>query len=302
MEAFTLKTWLVKKYEFFFTHEHWNIGYVEQTKENLIRTRKLNNNIYWLKEGVPEYAADPFPVTIDSKFFIYYEEMSFWHGKGKLMMIDSFDLRSKKRVTGIAKGKIHLSYPYLFEADGHWYCLPETSQLKEIALYQVDMKQPEKLTKLWAILSGEQYVDSSMIFFENKYWLFTTHAKQSGRLYIYHAGKITDKFEPHELNPIIMNSSTGRSAGRPFIVEDQLYLPCQNPTKCYGGSVVIHEITTLNPREFNCKQLFEISPISPYNKGLHTINFHQPHIIIDGKRKVFSLIAAFKKLSKKLRE
>lgn len=302
MEDLNLKTWLKKKYELFFTHEHWNIGYVEQTKENLMLTKTLNNKISWLKEGVPEYAADPFPIKIENKFLIYYEEMTFWNGKGKLMMIDSPDFKSKKAVTGIENGRIHLSYPFLFEENGKCYCLPETSAIKEVALYEVDKKQPEKLTKLWTILSGEKYVDSSLIYYQDKYWLFTTHSGKPDQLYIYHSTQLTEKFRPHSLNPIHMDKGIGRSAGKPFIVDDKLYLPCQNPAKCYGGSVVIHELTKLNPTSFSYKQAFEILPRAPYNKGLHTINFHQEQIIIDGKRTVFSPIAALKKLSKKLRE
>lgn len=302
MEASNFKTWLKGRIELLFSYDRWNIGYIEQTKESLIRTQKLNHNVYWLKEGNPEYAADPFPINIDNQLHIYYEEMSFWRGKGQLMMINTLDYKSKKKITGISKNEIHLSYPYLFEDQGQWYCLPETSEIEEVALFKIDKKQPEKLHKLRPILSGKRYVDSSIIFYQDKYWLFTTQSGKPNQLYIFHSTKLNEKFHPHELNPIKMDEFTGRSAGRPFLVDEKLYLPCQNPEKCYGGSVVIHELTNLSTTDFQYKKLFDILPIAPYTKGLHTINFHQDRIIIDGKRMVFSPIAILKKLSKKLRE
>ncbi|RZL51220.1 MAG: hypothetical protein EOP00_00325 [Pedobacter sp.] len=296
------KYWLRRIFQLLFTYERWNIGYIEQTPEELISSKKLNENIYWLKEGRPEYAADPFPINIGNDLLIFFEEMSFWNGKGKLMSINVSNPKIKKRITGLGKKNIHLSYPYLFEDGGKWFCIPETSMLGEVAIYQIDEKQPEKLNKLQTILSGALYVDSSLIYYKDRYWLFTSHSGNPDQLYIYHSTELTGQFHPHDLNPIKMERNEGRSAGRPFTLKGKLYLPCQNPAKCYGGSVFIKEITELTQTTFSCTHLFELMPRSPYNRGLHTINFHQGLIIIDGKRLVLSPIASLKKLSKKLRE
>lgn len=295
------KSWLERKFEYLFILDRWNIGYGTQTAEELIQTRKLTDEICWLQEDKPEYAADPFTVCIGGKTLIYYEELSFWHGKGRLKMIISPEINSKRNVVGIGDDNIHLSYPYIFEDGGNVYCIPETATKKEVALYEIDKKHPEKLNRLFSIVSGERYVDSSMIFHKNSYWVFTSISGESDRLYIYYANKLSEKFKPHALNPIYMKFNTARSAGRPFVVDNKLYLPCQNPEKCYGGSVTIHEIVDLSATTFNCKRLFDILPKPPYNRGLHTLNFYQDKVIIDGKRPVFSPIAILKKICKKLR-
>ncbi|QIL41814.1 hypothetical protein G7074_22625 [Pedobacter sp. HDW13] len=49
-----------------FAADKWNIGFVHQTPENLIETRKLSSTINWLPEDDIDYAADPFVVNVDN--------------------------------------------------------------------------------------------------------------------------------------------------------------------------------------------------------------------------------------------
>ncbi|MCC8426367.1 hypothetical protein [Mucilaginibacter sp. UR6-11] len=294
-----LKTF-INLFDKFFTCSRWNIGYLNQTPQELIKAKQLAGKVTWLTEDDVDYAADPFPVMINGHMHLYYEELNFWKGKGELMLLNSMSFKSKEKISALYSNSVHLSYPYTFSIGGKIYCVPESSEANEVVLYQVNVDKPQKFEKLNVLLTG-RFVDSSIIYYNEKYWLFNSKSKNTNLLYIFHADSLMGKFEPHKQNPIKVNSSMCRSAGRLFIADKKLYMPSQNHQKCYGGSVVINEITLLSETEFKCASVFKIGAQPPYNQGLHTINFCNGLLIVDGKRKVYSLINPLKKFVRKVR-
>jgi hypothetical protein len=78
-------------------------------------------------------------------------------------------------------------------------------------------------------------------------------------------------------------------------------MPSQNPTKRYGGSLMINEIIKLNETEFEHHTAFELLPQAPYNNGLHTISFADGLLIVDGKRSVYNGLNPLKKVVRKIR-
>jgi len=288
-------------YSKLFKADKWNIGFVRQTKESFIKNKGLNSRIQWLNEDTVDYAADPFVWEINGSVYVFYEELNFWKGKGELKYIKGFDFKTKKEISGDLPAGIHLSYPYLFEDNGRLYCIPETSDSTEIALYRVNPAEPEMFSKVKVLVSGEPFVDSSIIYYRSKYWLFTSISQKPNKLYIYYSETLEGGFVPHSSNPINVESYASRGAGHLFIVNDILYRPTQNPDNCYGGSVVISKIVELNEHQFVCQTDFEVSPKIPYDQGLHNISFGRDLIVLDGKRRVRSFYMPAKKIIKKIR-
>lgn len=284
-----------------FIADKWNIGYLTQTPEDLIANQKLRGNITWLKEDSVDYAADPFIVAINNEPRVYYEELNFWKGKGEIMVIDNFDFANKKKVVGITPSSIHLSYPFLIQDDDKLFCIPETSGANEIGLYQVDVKTPALLIKQKVLIKGEPFVDSSVIYHQEKYWLFTSISGKNNELYIYHADQLDGDFKPHKQNPIKVEKNACRAAGSLFKVNNTLYRPTQNPVNRYGGSIVINEIKVLTEYEYQANEAFELMPDQHYNRGMHNISFANNMIVIDGKRKVFNVIMPLKKMIRNIR-
>ncbi|MCX2574305.1 glucosamine inositolphosphorylceramide transferase family protein [Pedobacter sandarakinus] len=284
-----------------FTADKWNIGYVYQSQEELISTRKLDSQIKWLEEDNVDYAADPFVIDVDHKPRIYYEELNFWKGKGEIMMIDDFTFTNKKRVEGIKPGSIHLSYPFLINSGGKCFCVPETAASKEIALYQIDQKDPTQLIKQKVLIEGESFVDTSILHHNEQYWLFTTISGKHTELYIYYADELDGEYKPHQLNPIPVERRVCRAAGDLFKVNGKIYRPTQNPTARYGGSIIINEIVELCHKHFKSTELFELMPDQNYNRGMHNISFANGIIVFDGKRKVINALVPLKKLVRKIR-
>ncbi|WP_422798269.1 glucosamine inositolphosphorylceramide transferase family protein [Sphingobacterium sp. HJSM2_6] len=290
-----------KLFEKVFMADKWNIGIIEQSATNLIEQRKLKN-IVWLKEDNIDYAADPFISDINNQTTIYYEELNFWNGKGKIMMMEGVDFKSKRKVSGIIPSSIHLSYPYLFQLDKELYCIPETSNAKEVGLYNVDFSKPCLLIKNKVLLSGKEYVDSSIIFYNDKYWLFSSISENYNQLYIFYSSSIDGDYQEHKLNPITVEREACRGAGSLFIVDDFIYRPTQNPTKCYGGSIQINKIVVLTETEYKTDPVFEILPDKYYDRGIHHISFSNDTIVVDGKRRIFKFFMPIKKTVKVFRK
>ncbi|WEK21288.1 MAG: hypothetical protein P0Y49_09050 [Candidatus Pedobacter colombiensis] len=284
-----------------FTADKWNIGYVWQTPESLISNKGLLSKISWLKEDRSDYSADPFAIKIGNDVYIYYEELNFWEGKGKIRVIKNFDFKNKEKVSGILPEGIHLSYPYIFREASDFYCIPETSEALEVALYKLKPEGCTQLQKKRVLLDGAAYVDSSLIFYKDKYWIFTSISQKKNELYIFYADTLDGEFTGHVSNPIAVESKECRGAGNLFIVDGELYRPSQNSSRRYGGSIMINKITRLTENAFSQKTEFELSPEAPYNMGLHTISFVNDRIFLDGKRKVYSAIMPLKKMVRRIR-
>lgn len=284
-----------------FTADKWNIGVVNQSIDSLISNKKLDD-INWLKEDNIDYAADPFVIANKEKVEIYYEELNFWKGNGEIMVMHDFDFSTKRKVSGVLPSSIHLSYPYLIQSNDDLYCVPETSASREVVLYKVDKSKTNQLTKQKVLLYGMSFVDSSIIFYNHKYWLFTSVADVPDKLYIYYSSHIDGDYQPHELNPIPVKKEACRSAGSLFLVKGFMYRPTQNPSNCYGGSIQINKICILTESHYQTESVFEILADKNYSKGIHNISFTADKIVVDGKRKVFEITMPLKKLVRKIRQ
>lgn len=283
----------------YFGSDKWNIGFLKQSSEDLILRKKFNGKVFWLEEDKADYSADPFVVNINSNLFIYYEELNFWKIKGEISRISDFDFDTKQRVTGFNPSGIHFSYPYIFQEKSEFYCIPETADAGEVSLYKLDHENYTKLKKKRVLLNGFRFVDTSIVHYNEKYWLFTNIDGKLNAIYIYHSESLEGEFKPHKLNPIPVDSKNCRSAGSLFTVSGVLYRPTQNPEVRYGGSVVINKILELSERTFNSEIDFELLPEAPYLEGIHTISFGGDLIVVDGKRRRHSVITPIHRLLKK---
>lgn len=277
-----------------FYADKWNIGFINQSVTDLIDSRQLNE-ISWLEEEKSGFSADPFVLVAGDTAYVYYEYMNFWHGRGRIFQLKNFEFVTRKDVKGLS-AKIHFSYPYIFSNGSETYCIPETSEANEVSLYTVKSGDTSSLEKKRVILSGAPFVDSSIVKFNGKYWLFTSKKNAVDKFYIFYAASLDEEFRPHSLNPICSSPQFTRAAGQMFIDKGILYRPTQNPVSGYGGSIIISKIIMLTEVTFVSELFMEILPKKPYESGIHTISFANDLIVIDGKKKVYSIFMLPKKL------
>lgn len=285
-----------------FRQEDWNVGYCESSMENFINnTDKESLNIQWFKKPRKNcYFADPFIIKTNKDTYIFFEWYSYPRGKADLAV--ALKSENFKKYHKITKFKEHRSYPYIFEYEGYIYCLPEANQTKQVVLYRFD---EEKLTleKESVLLEGFPIVDATLHHHNGKWFMFLVNQKNSHtHLDIYYSENLRGPYKSHDLNPVMIDCSKARPAGKIFSFEGKTIRPSQNCTEHYGQSITLEEIDLLTEKQFKTKEFGRILPInnSDYDKGIHTINSDDNIVVFDGKRFVFTFSGFKQQLKQKI--
>lgn len=285
-------------FERLFYKSRWNIGFVNQTMEDLLGNGKLGQ-VNWITEDDSDYSADPFAIRYGDNVYVFYEDLKFTKGRGTLKYFELSNPTVRTDIT-LSNESCHWSYPYLFEYNNEIYCIPETADLLEVRLYKANLF-PEKWTMVKVMLKGA-YVDSSIVQYNNKWWLFTTlSTREIPGLYIYTSETPFGKWRPHAENPVISSEYGSRCAGHLFVKDGVLYRPAQDSSIDYGRSIVVNKVVAISSSEYREIPALEIQPTDMYGHGIHTLSCVGDTIVVDGKRREFSMWAPFLKLSKSMR-
>ena len=268
----------------------FNIGIIEKPIHYF-----LENDEYpkpkWIPEGSPDtYVADPFLFQKKNEEFLhiifeYYEHKKL---KGNISTLRWDGSNSSNLCTALSLD-YHLSYPFIFESKGLLYCIPESLETGSIQLFRFDDKN--RWVKEHTLIDDFPGADASIVFYQDRWWMFVTHAKDGTehKLYVWYAEDLKSVWKPHEQNPVKFDIQSSRSAGPPFIYRDNLFRPSQNCSTTYGGSLTINKVNLITPTEFSEECAKQILPQrdSLYPDGLHTLSSLNDVSVIDGKRKVF---------------
>ena len=277
---------ICKKITNIFFVEQWNIG-ILNFPINQIFQKEIK--ISWLKSPAKSrFHADPFGFEIEGKKFIIFEDYSRFFRRGRIA-IANFDGQKLINKKIILDDKKHLSYPFIIQQQGLIYMVCESFKSKELNLYEIDKKTLE-VKKIHEIFADKKVIDPTIIFHQNKFWLFYTSSDGDvSHLNIAFADSLFSDFKDHPKNPVKIDKTSSRPAGTPFIIDGKIYRLAQNCSNTYGGAVVINRIIELNTENFSEELVKEIGPDlqSEYNRGLHTISEFGDLTLVDGKRKIF---------------
>lgn len=285
-----------------FRQEDWNVGVCETSIDDFIECKDKDSlNIQWFKKPRKNcYFADPFVIKTKKDTYVFFEWYSYQKGKADLAVaLKSENFEKYHKLTNF---KEHRSYPYVFENNGDIYCVPEANATKQVVLYRFD---ENKLTfeKDSVLLEGFPIVDATLHFHGGKWFMFLVNQKNSHtHLEVYHSEDLRGPYTPHDLNPVMIDCSKARPAGKIFNYKGKMIRPSQNCTEHYGQSIVLEEIVSLTEKHFETKTFDSILPIenSDYNKGIHTINHDDGIVVFDGKRFVFTFSGFKQQLKQKL--
>ena len=279
----------VRLYRDLFIRAEWNIGIVRHPIESFLDPR-FEPDIRWLPDpGSGRFLADPFGVVTDGSLYILCEALDYVPRKGIIAAV---------RVDGqtISPPEIalelpgHLSYPYLLEHDGHVYCVPESFQTREIALYRAEAF-PHRWTKVAVLVENVAAVDATIIRHGNRWWLFHTDQDRGPHdtLFIRHGAALLGPWEPHALTPAKVDAGSARPGGTPFVYGGMLFRPAQDCSDTYGRRVVINRVTKLSETEFQEEPVAFVGPFhdSPYPDGVHTVSAVGDLTLVDARRDRF---------------
>lgn len=262
-------------------NQYWNIGFCEQTPEELIRDKQLKP-VRWLKHPYRDrWFADPFIYKVtESEIVVFVEECPMESPKGIIceLVIDRKTMRLKERYV-MLELDTHLSYPTIIRLEEKVYAYPENGASGKLNIYEYD-ELNHKLTNPVCILN-EAVADASIMGIDGHYLMIATkYPKTQERAFLYEADSIFGPFTLVDNNPIQTAISCSRPGGNWMHVNDKLYRPAQNCVARYGAGISLMSVDLTEKKE-EIFIGFE-SQSWRYNEGLHTINFHNNLCVIDG--------------------
>jgi len=282
------------------TYRQWNVGVIHAPVHEVLGLPAGSPSgvtpgaVHWLPERAGRFLADPFAVARPTggtgAMTILAEEYDWTREQGHIAIVESSDGRTFGHSRPAIKLACHMSYPFLVEHEGATYCIPETYQAGEVALYRAGSSLQE-WAKVATLIPDFPGVDSTVFHHDGRWWLFctSTDAGDNTKLFAWYADELTGPWTPHAANPLKTDVRSSRPAGVPFVHEGRLYRPAQDCSIRYGAAVAINRVDMLTPEAFSEEVVTVLrpDPASRYSNGLHTICAVGDYTVIDGARQTF---------------
>ncbi|XP_057540229.1 glucosamine inositolphosphorylceramide transferase 1 [Amaranthus tricolor] len=207
--------------------------------------------------GYPSnFVADPFLYIQDDVLYLFYETKNSVTMQGDIGVSRSTDKGVTWKQLGTALDENwHLSYPYVFNYNDQIYMMPESSQKGELRLYRA-VSFPLKW-KLVKVLIKKPLVDSFLVKYGTKYWIFGSDhssfgAIKNGQLEIWYSDSPLGPWKPHKKNPIhnIGKNFGARNGGRPFMYDGHLYRVGQDCGETYGKRIRTFKVEILTEKDY----------------------------------------------------
>jgi len=200
------------------------------------------------------FVADPFLVVDGDRVLMFFEIMNAKRNKGEIGLAESRDGYHWEYRGVVLSTQWHLSYPYVFAWNDAYYMIPETYEANNVQLFRAT-QFPSQWESVATLLSGADYVDSSIVNFGNQWWLFTS-LTSSEDLLVYYAPEPTGPWLPHARNPIVTrNKHIARPGGRMQVIDGKLYRVAQDDYARYGDAVWVFEVVELTATHYREQSL-----------------------------------------------
>ena len=276
-----LKKFISRK--FFKKRIRWFVSF--KKSENINQIQLDNFNVI-KNNDKDRFLADPFVIEKDGKNFVFVEDFYFSKNKG---IISCFEIENEdyKFIGTAIKENFHLSFPYIFKYKNKIFMCPESHENKDIRLYE-SKKFPLQWELSKILVKNISAVDS-IIFEKDKLWWLVTSISTSSNvdfneLNIFYSenGPVTDKWIPHKLNPITVNSKIARNGGVIFQDNKIFRIAQKNSFNLYGNNFSINEIKILDKENYKEEILKNINPdFTKGIKGTHHLHNNKNFFVND---------------------
>jgi hypothetical protein len=261
------------------SREQWTIGIYQGDSPFTINDPLLIWNPVFKAEHVTDvpakFVADPFLIDKDKTWYLFFEVYNNRTKQGDLAVATSTNLRNWKYQQVILDEPFHLSYPYVFEREGEYYLIPESYEDNSVRLYKAD-EFPTHWSYVTTLVEGREYVDNSIIYYNGKWWLFSS-VTTNDTLYLHYADSLEGPWIEHPASPIVQNDNhKARPSGRMIVYEDRLYRFTMDIAPAFGThQVMAYAITELTSTTY-AEKLFQETPIlQPDGSGWNRDAMHQ---------------------------
>jgi hypothetical protein len=208
---------------------------------------------------IDRFWADPHVLRVDGRYFVFVEELEFAADKGRIAVIEIDDAGQPSAARTVLEEVHHLSYPFVFEHDGDFYMIPESSERRTVDLYRAS-SFPDRWTFVEHLLTNINAVDATLLFEGDRWWLFasvTEHrGANSGELNLYSSDRLTGgEWRLHPSSPLSTDVSNSRPAGAILRRDGRLIRPAQDGSGVYGRAIRLQEVLALSEREYGEREI-----------------------------------------------
>jgi len=268
----------------------WQCAIVEAPASHLLEKGLRDVPVRWFAaEPAYTFLADPFGLWDRGVLHVFVEQYDYRtrHGVIERLTFDS-RLDLVERSPALAE-PWHLSYPFVFDAEGATWMMPEAHRSGTLTLYRAYGNYEDWRPECEIVLDTVP-VDASIFRHEGRWWLFyasaNDRASKQGELHVAEAERLCGPWRPHPGNPVRRDPRSSRPGGTPLLLGDRIMLPTQDCSNTYGGAITPLWISEITPNHFEAAAGPNLElPASPAAgwKGMHTFSACGPVTLIDVK-------------------
>ena len=263
---------------------YWSVLYRDCNERNY-REVKTNSDM-WI--------ADPFVYEYNGVQYLFVEAFLKAKNKGVIAYFRFID--GEPVYQGIAiEQPYHMSYPCIFDYQGEYYMIPETSANGTIEMYRAE-DFPEKWVLDTTLLQGKKWVDTTVRFHEGEPQLFTYRFENGGWLLESFDFDMSHR-KLEKVNEVRYTSNVGRPAGF-FFGESNKLRPAQNCSRMYGEEIIVYEVDSLCPYQEHESHRIQVGSLQTersYDR-IHTINTNNKYEVVDVRKDSLDLLHGIKTL------
>src|SRR5690606_5655893 len=152
------------------------------------------------------------------------------------------------------------SYPQVFDWRGESWMLPEGSASGRLTLYRA-ARYPDRWTAETVLVEGREISDATLLEHGGFWWLLAAerdgYGSTSDTMVVFHAPALDGPWQPHPMNPVIIDRRQARPGGAFIHSQGRILLPVQDGTHGYGGGLGLSELLQLD------RQTVRLSPPQP---------------------------------------
>lgn len=201
-----------------------------------------------LPEDGSRFYADPFPIEVDGRHFLFVEDFPHATGKGVIAVAEADSEGTLGIPRVVLEEPFHLSYPQIVAHDGAFWMIPETAGGRDLYLYRAE-HFPDRWVRHAVLIADAPLSDATLLFHDGRFWLFAAdggRGSSSDAMLVFHAPNLSGPFLPHAANPILIDQSSARPAGAFILGGAFPVLPVQDGTNGYGSGIGLVDIIELN--------------------------------------------------------
>jgi hypothetical protein len=230
--------------------------------------------------------ADPFPLEREGRHFVFFEEVPFATGKGRIAVVEIGEDGSRSAPVTVLERDYHLSYPFLIEHEGALFMVPESGQNRSVELYRC-MRFPDVWRFEKVLLRDRPFADATFHRAGGRWWMFVNSGAEGTELYdelhLFYADDLLGEWHAHPANPVKSDVYGARPAGALYVRDGALHRPAQICAPLYGSGLSIARVQELSPHSYRETEVARILPPAGQGVlGIHTFNRSGRLSVIDG--------------------